>query len=351
MQIIVLGSYRSGSSLVTRIINMMGAYFDAGVNEIGFTSKKNKGFWERQDVVECNDALLKLSGCTDVDLFNWKILNKKPSKKQMSEASDEIEKMQLVIDELNENKTWVVKDPRMCLTLPYWRGLLDKPVAIMVSRNPAEGFYSMSKRENNSLAEASAIWEYYNISMLNVTDGMNIIHVNHRDLIKKPVDTVKKLFADLHKFGEDGLEVPTNSKLKEFINEELYRTKTDEITENKITTAFQQSIYNSTVGSNKPKADKSKTDKFELSDLAKNTMKQQKYVGEIKLKLVKNNNKIASLDQTLAEMTTDLEQTREQISSLITNQDNIAESPSPAVEVKQSFGWKLANLFGKSSKA
>lgn len=49
MQLMVLGMHRSGTSVLTRVLNMMGAYFGPeGI--IAATNDENpKGFWERRD--------------------------------------------------------------------------------------------------------------------------------------------------------------------------------------------------------------------------------------------------------------------------------------------------------------
>jgi hypothetical protein len=53
MQILVLGMHRSGTSMVARLLNMMGAYFAPEGVEMPAHPEKPKGFWERQDVLLC----------------------------------------------------------------------------------------------------------------------------------------------------------------------------------------------------------------------------------------------------------------------------------------------------------
>ena len=62
MQIVVLGPHRSGTSLVTRLINLMGAYFGDESDAIDTAEDNPKGFWERKDVVAVNDEVLALAG-------------------------------------------------------------------------------------------------------------------------------------------------------------------------------------------------------------------------------------------------------------------------------------------------
>ena len=58
MQLIILGMHRSGTSMVTRLVNMMGAYFGPEGVSLGANDENPKGFWERRDVLDLDEALL-----------------------------------------------------------------------------------------------------------------------------------------------------------------------------------------------------------------------------------------------------------------------------------------------------
>ena len=63
MQIFILGMHRSGTSVVTRVLNLMGCYFAPEGTSTGANDENPKGFWERRDVRNVNDALLHSLGC------------------------------------------------------------------------------------------------------------------------------------------------------------------------------------------------------------------------------------------------------------------------------------------------
>ena len=50
MQLLVLGMHRSGTSMVTRLLNMAGAYFGPEGIATEANEENPKGFWERRDV-------------------------------------------------------------------------------------------------------------------------------------------------------------------------------------------------------------------------------------------------------------------------------------------------------------
>ena len=62
MQILILGMHRSGTSVVARLLNMMGAYFAPEGVSNGANEENPKGFWERQDVRALNDLVLHSAG-------------------------------------------------------------------------------------------------------------------------------------------------------------------------------------------------------------------------------------------------------------------------------------------------
>ena len=58
MQIFVIGMHRSGTSMVARLLNLMGAYFGPEGISTGSGQENPKGFWERKDVRALNNQIL-----------------------------------------------------------------------------------------------------------------------------------------------------------------------------------------------------------------------------------------------------------------------------------------------------
>src|SRR5690348_16546953 len=119
MQIIVLGMHRSGTSLVTRMVNMMGAYVSQEGGVIGFNKGNPKGYWERKDLVQNNIALLKLHDATWPNITNWPMPFRPMNLPPQLQHS-----MKTMVMHLDAHRPWVMKDPRLCVTLPYWKKLL-----------------------------------------------------------------------------------------------------------------------------------------------------------------------------------------------------------------------------------
>lgn len=244
MQIIILGMHRSGTSLTTRLVNMMGAYVGAEGTSIGFNEENPKGFWERKDVIEVNDAILSHFGCSWDNLHDWPI---EGHEEHLPELPEEITKrIKNLILELDAHRPWVMKDPRLCHTFPFWRAHLEVPVIIFAHRDPLEVATSLQHRNGFTLPHAIALWEYAMVGALNSIQGLPVIHVDYTEMMKSPVPTTERLFSDLQKAGVQGLRMPTEREIGAFIDVSLYRSKAFDISLKDIATEAQLALANAT---------------------------------------------------------------------------------------------------------
>jgi len=218
MQIIVLGMHRSGTSLTTRLINMMGAYFgpETSVGEI--TDDNPKGFWERPEVFKLNEALLASQSCAWHDLARWN----NQSAVIPGNIAKNIQKIVLGIDAF---RPWVLKDPRLCVLLPLWRPYLEVPIAVIVHRDPVEIALSLQRRDGFSLDKGLALWECYAKGIIAHTQDIPRIFVSHHELLERPVETCQRLYQELAELGVRRLAMPSDREITAFIDPKLYRSK------------------------------------------------------------------------------------------------------------------------------
>lgn len=220
MQLIVLGMHRSGTSAVTRLLNLMGAYVGPDEATTAPNEENPKGFWERRDLRAICDGLL-----TAADRTWWAVSGFDLSEVDDDESATHLEAFSETLTELNEHQPWVVKEPRMCLLLPLLRPMLSRPVAVVVHRDPIEIARSLEARNQFPVAAGVALWEHYVRSALAAAHGMPLVFVRHADVMSDPVATVKRLHDDLVAEGVDGLSVPGSGVIEEFISADLYRSK------------------------------------------------------------------------------------------------------------------------------
>jgi hypothetical protein len=107
MEILVLGMHRSGTSVVARLLNMMGAYFGSESVELPPHPDNPKGFWERQDVLLCI-RLLRSTNCEwycnssfTVDKIPNEALEefREQERKEFSESQKEVHKLNAKISQ------------------------------------------------------------------------------------------------------------------------------------------------------------------------------------------------------------------------------------------------------------
>jgi len=81
----------------------------------------------------------------------------------------------------------VWKDPRLCILLPYWRTILDAPIAaVLVWRHPLAVAHSLQRRDGLPLPLGIALWERYNRSAVDVLSGVDTYVVDYDDVTADP---------------------------------------------------------------------------------------------------------------------------------------------------------------------
>lgn len=220
MQILVLGMHRSGTSAVSRIINMMGAYFGPEGSALDANEFNPKGYWERKDVMEMNDALLRSANsiwCRVADFSIDKVTE--DAKKEFSPKFN-----RLLLD-MDAHRPWVIKDPRLSLLLPLWRSQLEVPVCVIAYRNPIQVAQSLKKRDLFPLHVGIALWEKYKLAAMESVRDLPTVFVSYNQLIESPVETVKTLYNDLQISGVHGLRMPGETEITSFISSSLCRNR------------------------------------------------------------------------------------------------------------------------------
>ena len=220
MQLIVLGMHRSGTSAVARLLNMMGCYFAGEGLSNGYSVDNPKGYWERRDVIETNTQLLKSIDCDWDRVANFDL--KRVTQDSLRKFNGQVQTLLL---NLEANRPWFIKDPRLCLTFPLWRRLLEMPICIVVHRNPIEIAKSLEKRNGYPLKYGLALWEKYLLRAVESSQGLRRLHVSYHALLRDPVQSVGRLFDQLVSLGVAPLRKPAAEEIQAFIDPDLHRQK------------------------------------------------------------------------------------------------------------------------------
>lgn len=154
--LLVLGMHRSGTSALARILSFLGATLPRHLAPA--TPANPTGQWEPVKLVALHDALLGTFGSAWDD---WRALP--PRWRESEETTSFVARIQKGIEEEYATSPLVVlKDPRLCRTLPLWMSLLERSgfrsAPIIVIRNPLEVAESLRERDGISFEKSMLLW-------------------------------------------------------------------------------------------------------------------------------------------------------------------------------------------------
>ena len=174
-QLLVLGMHHSGTSVVSNLTMMMGAW--GGSNDELLLHPENPlKFWERRDVVALDehrlDAGVAPSFAERYEVPNWIAYGFDTATNAATKVHEQPE-AKAIVGKLNQQRPWVTKDPRMCLVAEEWMPLLDAPMCVIVHREPLSVANSMMIYSHNvSLAEWASVYEAYYTNAMRACHGV-----------------------------------------------------------------------------------------------------------------------------------------------------------------------------------
>ena len=179
--ILVLGMHRSGTSAVTRCLNLLGA--EVGNKLLPPAEDNRSGFWEHADVVAIHEELLK-----DLDR-TWHDARALPESWLLSAAARKArgKLARLIAEEFDSSALCAVKDPRLCRFVPLWREVLLESgldaVALLVVRHPAEVARSLNARDGLPFETTCLNWLEHFVEAETATRGMPRCLLAYDDLL------------------------------------------------------------------------------------------------------------------------------------------------------------------------
>jgi hypothetical protein len=203
--ICVLGMHRSGTSTITRAVNLLGAYL--GEEKLFNSGSDNpKGYWEHPDI---HAAQMRLMSRLDRE---WNTVMPLPEGWHKSEAIRPVknELTQLTAELFGDKPLWAWKDPKTCLLMPLWRDILEerdtKLSCVFVVRNPADVASSLAGRNAFQFNNGLGIWFHYNIVALKDTADLPMVFLSYERFLESWEPELRRCAAGL------GLTWPKDEK-------------------------------------------------------------------------------------------------------------------------------------------
>lgn len=148
----ILGMHRSGTSMFTRMLNLMG--LEVGDKLLGASADNPHGFWEHEGFLNINMQLLQTFGANADGFVTHDKITEVFAKIQGARMNPaDVEALKKSLAEQFSTKVWGFKDPRTVITYGFWQNFLTtigvndlKPVVII--RHPSEVAQSLKNRGN-----------------------------------------------------------------------------------------------------------------------------------------------------------------------------------------------------------
>jgi len=193
--ILVLGMHRSGTSALTRMINLLGAALPE--NLLSPHASNPSGLWEPSRLVDIDDeVLLELGSHWD----DWRALDaRRLPADRVAHYREKISRV--LLDEYGDTPLFVLKDPRICrltwLYFPVFDAMSVDVASVVMTRHPASVAKSLLVRNQFSTGFSSLLWIRYVLDAEYATRGRRRTFLSYEGLMEDWRSSAKALFADL----------------------------------------------------------------------------------------------------------------------------------------------------------
>lgn len=194
--LLILGMHRSGTSAVTRVVNLLGAKIGDRLVPPGHDNPS--GFWENATAVEINEQLLRELGRT------WYDMREMPDGWMETAAAAKALDLarKFIRRDLGDSTFCALKDPRMCLTAPLWikafEALKFEVSCIFVVRDPREVIESLHRRNDWPRSPLYLMWVQYLLEAEAATRGFHRVMVSYDQVLDDWRACMERVAKSLH---------------------------------------------------------------------------------------------------------------------------------------------------------
>jgi hypothetical protein len=218
--VVVLGSGRSGTSILTRFLGACGMRLSDDM--VGVSEQNPEGAFEDREIFDIQTQIFSRLGSSQVLPM--------PKDWMLGEwVNDSIRQLNDVINRrVSESKElWGFKDPRTSLLLPLWIRVFNKanvrPIYLMAVRDPQAVVSSLKRQYGSDEGTAELFWLYKNIEGLYHTGG-NLFIVHYENWFDRPEMIANEILQQTGLLLPDNISVNTivANILKSNLNRSIY---------------------------------------------------------------------------------------------------------------------------------
>ncbi|MCH9697947.1 MAG: glycosyltransferase [Gammaproteobacteria bacterium] len=226
--IFVTGMHRSGTSLVTKALNVVGV--ELGSNLIAAADDNPKGFFEDHDCFTLNEAILAQLN------LRWDIATLMPDQDFSSQQLLPYIKdaAHLIKTKLGKSSVFALKDPRFSVLMPIWlsaaRMVKVDPLFVICLRNPSDVAHSLWKRNSFDYQKGLDLWFSHHLSLMRylADDQSKRIVTSYENLLNEPEKQLKRLGKFVNPdFNEVENQDQMSMFSSEFVEADLAHSRSD----------------------------------------------------------------------------------------------------------------------------
>lgn len=206
--ILVLGMHRSGTSMTSGVLRMMGV--DMGHILLGSTEHNKKGHFENYFFEKLNKKILKEAG------GSW---HEPPDKQKLLKT---VKRRRFKIQTLiraEQDRLWGWKEPITVLILEGYLPYLRNPYLIICKRDKEDIIRSIIRRDNFDYEKARALTDYYIKEINTVKDRYDLptLEIDFKEFLFNPKDVID----DISKFIQVNVSGRQCEEINRFIDPSL----------------------------------------------------------------------------------------------------------------------------------
>ena len=176
----VLGMHRSGTSALTRVINLLGVTLSSKL--LPANDGNPTGYWESERAYDLDERCLREALSSWLDWTPLEFPSSAPRDRLIRDASEYLRA------EFAETPLFALKDPRFCRLFPEWAEALATvgvaPNVVILLRNPKEIAKSLRSRDGMRIEMAYFLWLRYLLDAERATRGLPRAIVAYEDLLR-----------------------------------------------------------------------------------------------------------------------------------------------------------------------
>jgi GT2 family glycosyltransferase len=175
--LLIVGMHRSGTSLVAQACAAAGISPGPPAAMLAAQADNPEGFYEHRELVHLNDRFLEAHGAA------WFA----PPAEPLAAFPEALDPDAFLAGlGRDAGHQYLLKDPRLCLTLPAWLAHVEQPQLLYVYREPLAVARSLARRNRFPLQLGFLLWESYNRAALAAFAGRDVLAVNYDELLAQP---------------------------------------------------------------------------------------------------------------------------------------------------------------------